>query len=168
MNSKQVVAVVSIVALLFIIVYPAFSTGTILVLVRSMKIENAEHIYVTVNAVRAHRSGVGSSEGWELVSNESRKIDLVSLANQSMSLEKGQVSVAKYDTIRIEVSNITWVYNKTTTKLAVDFSQLPASIDFAVNAGRQSVITLVLTGHQENRLGTKFFVSNLNATLTET
>jgi hypothetical protein len=76
--------------------------------------------------------------------------------------------VASYDKVRIDVSNVTWVFNKTNTKLQLDSPQLPASLDFMVKAGKEVAITLVLTGHQEDLQGTKSFISTLNATMFET
>lgn len=167
MNSKQVVAVVGLVALLIIIVYPALSIGSTSVLVRSTKISKADHVYVTVGNMWAHRLGQSSSEGWELISNESQTVDLVTLAESTTTLGKGSLSVTKYDMIRIDISNVTWVYNKTSSKLQVETTELPANVEFTVVAGKESVITLVLTGHQEEISGTKFFMAQLNATLTE-
>lgn len=168
MNSKQVVAAVSVVALLLIIVYPALSVGAVSVLVRSAKIEKAEHIYVTVNDVWAHKAGQGSSEGWEMVSNQTKTIDLIALGNSTTTLGKGDISLARYDIIRIEVSNVTWVFNKTTTKLEVESSQLPTNVDFTVRAGKEAVITLTLGGRREETQGSRFFVPTLNATIAET
>jgi len=167
-NSKQVVAAVSVVALLLIIVYPALSVGAVSVLVRSAKIEKAEHIYVTVNDVWAHKAGQGSSEGWEMVSNQTKTIDLIALGNSTTTLGKGDISLARYDIIRIEVSNVTWVFNKTTTKLEVESSQLPTNVDFTVRAGKEAVITLTLGGRREETQGSRFFVPTLNATIAET
>jgi hypothetical protein len=165
-NSKQVVAVVGLVALLIIIVYPALSIGSTSLLVRSTKINEADHVYVTIGNTWAHRLGRSSSEGWELISNQSQTVDLVTLADSTTALGKGSLSVSQYDMIRIDISNVTWVYNNTSSKLHVETTELPANVEFTVVAGKESVITLVLTGHQEEISGTKFFMAQLNATLT--
>lgn len=82
-----------------------------------------------------------------------------------MLFGKGQVSLGDYDIIRIEISNVTWVFNKTTTKLEVESSQVQSQLDFTVQAGRESLITLVMTGYQQEIRGTNFFVPSLTAAL---
>lgn len=164
MNSKQIVAAVSVVVLVVILAYPSLSTGTITILLQSGKMEKADHVYALVGSVWVHRLGQSSSDGWELVSNQSQTVDLVSLENTTMTFAKGQVPLGGYDSVRIEVSNVTWLYNKTTTRLSVQLPQLQTKIGFTAQAGRESTITLVLGGHTEEVRGTKFFVPNLNAT----
>ena len=166
MNSKQIVAVVGILALLAVIVYPALSTGPVSITVGSMRGEKADHIFVTIDDVWAHRAGQVSPEGWELISNQSQTVDLVALSNSSATLGKGTLSVAKYDMVRVDVSNVTWVYNKTSTQLQVESSQIPTNVEFTIVSGKETVIALVLTGHEESISGTNFFTSQLNATAT--
>ncbi len=168
MNSKQVVAAIGIVVLLAVVVYPALTTSTVSVLVRSAKIEKADHVYVTVDNVWAHRAGQTSDVGWELISNQTKTIDLVSLANSQTNLGNGQVTVANYDAVRIGISNVTWVFNKTTSDLSVQSPELPANLDFTVKAGQETTITLTLTGEQQTITGTNLFMANLNATLSQT
>jgi hypothetical protein len=162
-NSKQIVAVVGIFALLAIIAYPALSTGSVSIIVRSVKTEKADHMYVTINGVWAHRAGQVSPQGWQLISNQSWTLDLMALTNSSATLCRGSLSVVKYDMVKISVSNVTWVYNKTTTRLQVESSEMPANVEFTVVSGKESMITLVLTGHEQDIQGTRFFISQLNA-----
>ena len=164
MNSKQIVAAVSVVALLVILVYPALATGTATVHIRSSKIDKGDHVYITIGNVWAHRSGQSGSEGWQLIANQSQTVDLISLENTSMLFGKGQIALGDYDTVRMEISNITWVFNGTTKILEVESSQIQSNLDFTVQAGRESIIALVLTGHQEEIRGTNFFVPILSAT----
>lgn len=168
LNSKQVVAAVSVGILLIILIYPAVSTSTVSVTVRSTKIEGADHVYVTVKDIWAHQKGQGSTVGWRLVSNQSQPIDLVSLVNSSMSLGAGQVPVASYDAVRLDISNITWVFNKTTSQLATASPQLDAKLEFTAVAGRGSLIALVLGGQQQVVGTAKVFAPTINATLTGT
>jgi hypothetical protein len=165
-NMKQIVAVLGIFALLAIIAYPAFSTGSVSVIVHSLKAQNADHIYVTINDVWAHRAHQTSDQGWELISNQSQTIDLTALTGSNATLGKGTLSVADYDMVKINVSNVTWVYSKNSTQLQVESPVMFANVEFTVTSGKQSSITLVLTGHEEEISGTKFFLSQLNATAT--
>ncbi len=168
LNSKQVVAVVAVALLLIILIYPAISTSGVSVTVRSTKIEGADHIYVTVSGIWAHQRGQASTVGWTLVANQSQTIDLISLGNSTKSLGAGQVPVASYDAVRLELSNVTWLFNKTTTQLAIFSPQLDASLEFTAMAGRESSITVVLGGRQQVVGTSRFFAATLNATLTQT
>ena len=166
-NSKQVVAAVAVALLLIILIYPAISTGGVSVTVRSPKIEGAEHIYVTVNGIWAHQRGQASTVGWTLVANQSQTIDLISLVNSTKSLGAGQVPVASYDAVRLELSNVTWVFNKTTTQLTIVSPQLDARLEFTAMVGKESSITVVLGGQQQVVGPSRFFAATLNATLTK-
>lgn len=164
MNSKQIVAAVAVIALVIILVYPALSTGTVSILVRSEKLENADHVYLTIDNIWAHRAGRPSQEGWELVLNQSQTIDLVPLVNSTTSLVKDEVSISRYDAIRLEISNVTWVFNKTSTKLQLQLSEFHAELEFVVQGGRESVITLAISGRQQEIGGTGFFLATVKAT----
>jgi hypothetical protein len=164
-DSKQIVAAVSVVILIVILVYPAVSTGNVTVLLRSAKIDQADHVYVTVSSVWAHRQGQPVSNAWQLVSNMTETVDLVSLENTTLTSAKQLVPVGGYDSVRIDISNVTWVFNKTTTRLSVQSSQVETNLDFTAQAGQDATITLVLSGHMEEISGTQLFVSKLSATL---
>jgi len=166
-DSKQVVAVASAVVLIVILVYPALSTGPVSVVVKSAEIKDAEHVYVTISHIWVHKGSQASFEGWNLLSNQTQTLDLVTLTNASQVLGRADVSLGDYDTIRIEISNVTWTFNNTTSKLQVETSLLPAPVDFTVRAGKETVIVLVLTGQQKQVQDTKFFVASLNATLSQ-
>jgi hypothetical protein len=164
-NSKQIVAVISVVVLVAILAYPALSTGTISIVLASSKMENADHVYALVGNIWIHRLVQSSSGAWELVSNQTQTIDLVTLENKTMMFAKHEIPVGSYDSIRLEVTNVTWVFNGTTTRLSVESTQLQTKLVFTVQAGREGTIGLTLSGHMEEIRGTKFFVSNVNARL---
>ena len=79
MNSKQVVSAVSVVVLLVILLYPTLSTGAVSMTLKSNKIGNADHVYVTLRDVWAHQTGQSESQGWRILSNTSKTLDLVSM-----------------------------------------------------------------------------------------
>jgi hypothetical protein len=164
-NSKQIVATISAVILVVILVYPALATGTISIVLSSAKIQQADHVYATVENLWVHHAGQPGSNGWELLSNQSQTVDLVGLQANGMRFVKGQVSVGSYDSVRMNISNVTWVYNNTTSKLTIELSQLQTKLEFTAQAGKESTITLIFTAKQEQIAGTTVFVSNLNATL---
>lgn len=166
MNSKQIVSIVAAIALVLIIVYPAVSTGTVTVYLKSMKLENADHVYVVVKEIWAHQAGQSDAQGWKLMTNQSESLDLVNLQTSTATLGKGDLSLASYDGVRLNIVNVTWVYNKTSTNLQVEFSPLQANIDFAVNVGSASSITLVIGGHKEAAQSSNLFAATLTANAT--
>jgi Domain of unknown function (DUF4382) len=165
-NSKQIVAALSVVLLLVILIYPAVSTGSVLVTIGGIKIDEADHVYVTVGGVLVHERGQSNATGWKSVSNQSQTIDLISLENLTKSLATGQLSVARYDSVRLSVVNVTWVFNNTTTNLLTVSPNLDANLEFTLAAGRELTIAILLGGHQEVIGASKFFQANMTVTAT--
>jgi hypothetical protein len=166
-NSKQILAAVSAVVLIVILAYPALSTATATVSLRSGKIEQADHVYVTIGSVWAHKVDQPPADGWELVSNSTETVDLTSLQETAFASAKQQIPVGGYDTVRLEISNVTWIFNSTTTRPSIESPQIQTKLDFTAQAGRETTIALVLSGHMEEVGGSQIFVCDLNATIGE-
>jgi hypothetical protein len=164
-NSKQIVAAISALILIVILVYPTFSTGALSAALTSTKIAGADHVYATVGNLQIHHTGRPESEGWEVVYNQTQTVDLVLLQNTTLNFPKGQVPLGSYDSIRMYLTNVTWVFNQTYTRLSVQSTQVEVKLDFTSQGGRAVSVALVLSGHQEVLQGNKFFVSTLKATL---
>jgi len=165
-NSKQILAAASAVVLIVILVYPSVSVGTLTVSLTSSKLTNAEHLYVTINTIWAHPKGQATGGGWVLVYNKTVNADLAALQNSSMILGSGQISSGDYDQIRIEVSNATWVFNKTSTPLGVASPEIDGNLDFTVGAAKATTILITLTSQKELIANSDYFTSTMNATLT--
>jgi len=166
-NSKQIVAALSVILLLVILIYPAVSTGNISVTIRGLKIDNAEHVYVTVAGVWVHERDESNATGWKTVSNQSQTFDLISLENLTRPLATSEISVARYDFVRLSLSNVTWVFNKTSTSLPTTSPNLDANLEFTLAAGRGLTINVLLGGQQEVIGASKFFQPTMTATLAE-
>ena len=164
MNSKQVVAAVSAIILLVIVIYPALSSGSLSISLKSASIANADHVYVRIDDVWGHRVGQSQSQGWELLLNTTTTVDLVSLVT-SPDVIKGNAPVASYDSLRLDVSNVTWVYNGTSTNLQLESRQLSSSIDFTVKSSQNLPLVVVVNGRSETLQGQKYFAATLTATL---
>jgi hypothetical protein len=165
-NSKQVVAAISAIVLVIILVYPAVSVGTVSVVLASTRIKKADHVYITIDSIWAHPKGQATGGGWVLISNQSLSTDLVSLENSSRFLASGQISSGDYDSIRIEVSNVTWVFNKTRTTVGVASPDIDGSVDFSVGAARTASILITLSSQEELIASSEYFTGTMNATLT--
>ena len=166
MNSKQIVAAISVVVLVVIVVYPALSVGTVSVSLASLRISKADHVYVTIDRVWVHPKGQASDAGWVVVSNQSVSADLVSLENSSRYLGSGQVASGDYDAIRIQVSNATWVFNKTTTNLGIASPEIEGAIAFTVGPAKPTNVLVTVSSQEELIANSEYFTGTLNATLT--
>ena len=164
MNSKQVVAAVSAVILLIILIYPALSSGSLSISLKSTTIPDADHVYLTINDLWAHRAGQSQSQGWELVFNSTKTVDLVSLVN-SPDVIRGVAPTGTYDALRLDVSNVTWVYNGTTSDLQLESTQLNTRIDFTAKASQDLPLIMVVNARSEILQGQRFFTATLNVTL---
>jgi hypothetical protein len=164
MNSKQVVAAVSVVILLVILIYPALSSGSLSISLKSESIPKADHVYITLKDVWTHRAGQSQSQGWELVFNTTKSVDLTSLVN-SPDVIKGNAPVATYDALRVDLSNVTWVFNGTSSNLQLESNQLISNIGFTVRSSQDLPLIMVIVGRSETLQGQRFFAATLNATL---
>ena len=165
MNSKQVIAGISVAVLLVILVYPALSTGAVSISVKSAKIANADHVYVIVREMWVHPTGQSQSQGWRLLSNTSKTVDIVGLQSVTV-LVSVQVPVGSYDSIRVNLSNVTWTYGSTTNRLQLEAGQLSANINFMVQAARSQPLVMMISGHREFVQGQMFFSPTLDVTLS--
>ena len=164
MNSKQVVAAISVVILLVILIYPALSFGTLSISLESKSIPEANRVIITITSIWAHRAGQSQSQGWELVSNSTESVDLMSLV-ASPDVIKGNAPTATYDTLRVDVSNVTWVFNGTSSNLQLESDQLTSNIDFTVRSSQDLPLIVLIVGRSEILQGQRFFAATLNATL---
>ena len=166
MNSKQVVSAVSVVVLLVILLYPTLSTGAVSMTLKSNKIGNADHVYVTLRDVWAHQTGQSESQGWRILSNTSKILDLVSLQTTAVLID-GKLPAGMYDSVRVDLANATWVYAGRITVLQLESTQLSSKLDFTVTASRSVPLTLMVGGFQETLQGQRFLSASLNASLLD-
>jgi hypothetical protein len=166
MNSKQLVAAASAVILLVILIYPALSSGSLSISLKSTIIPDADHVYLTINQLWAHRAGQSQSQGWELVVNSTKTVDLVAIVN-SPDVMRGVAPAAGYDMLRLDVSNVTWVYNGTTSDLQLESRQLSSNIDFTAKASQDLPLIMVVNARSEILQGQKFFSATVNVTLAD-
>jgi len=166
MNSKQVVSAISVAVLLVILVYPTLSTGSVSMTLMSNKIANADHVYVTLRDVWAHQTGQDENQGWRSLSNISKTLDLVSLQATPLLMD-GKLPAGRYDSVRVDLANATWVYVGRVTVLPLEVTQLSSKLDFTVTAGRSVHLTLMVGGFQETLAGQRFLSASLNASLLD-
>jgi len=164
MNSKQIVAAISTILLLVILIYPALASGTLSFSLESKTIPKADHVIITITGIWAHRQGQSPNQGWELVVNSTKSIDLMSLVT-SPDVVKGNAPVATYDNLRIDVSNVTWVFNGTSSNPQLESDQLTSNILFTVRSSQNLPLIIVIIGRSDILQGQRFFAATLNTTL---
>lgn len=155
------------VILLVVLIYPALSTGTVSVALRSSEIDKADHVFVVLDSVWVHAKGESSTAGWKSILNQSQEIDLISLESSSQPLATRQMPVGTYDSVRLVVSNVTWIYNKTTANLTLASHNLESSIEFTLATGKDVSMTILLGASQQSVGASKFFATSLNATVSQ-
>jgi cell division protein YceG involved in septum cleavage len=165
-NSKQVVAAVSAVILVVILVYPSVSVGAVSVSLQSAGINKADHVYITIDSVWAHQKGQATGEGWKVVFNQSVSVDLVSLESSAKLIGTGQIPSGDYDSIRIQVSNVTWVFNKTTAPLGIASPEVDGTLDFTVGTGKGTNILITLFSQQQMIANSQYYTAIMSATKT--
>jgi hypothetical protein len=148
------------------LVYPAISVGVVSVSLASARIRKADHVYVTIDSVWAHPKGQATGAALVLISNQSLRADLVSLQNSTKFLGSGQISSGDYDSIRMEISNVTWIYNKTTTTLGVASPEIDGTLDFTVGSTTTTTILITLSSQEQLIANSEYFTGTMNATLT--
>jgi len=166
-NLKQVIAALGVIGLLVIVVYPALATGTVTVSIRPGNVSLADHIYVTLTDVSAHRFGQSGGQGWEMIANQSRTIDLVTMGNSPSILANGQIPASVYDMVRIDIANVTWVYRQNSTNLQLQSSLVSVNLNFTIQAQKGLGIDLTLSGQSLNVVGTEYFSPTLTATVSQ-
>ena len=161
------IAAIGVIVLLVMVVYPALATGTIAVSINAGKISLADHIYVTLTDISGHRAGQSGGQGWELIANQSRTIDLVTMGNSPTILGTGQIPVSSYDMIRIDIANVTWVYKQNSTNLQLQSSLVSVNLNFTIQAQKSVGIEMTLSGQSLNVVGTEYFSPTLTATVSD-
>ena len=166
MNSKQIVAAISVIVLIFILVYPSVAVGSVSVVLASAQIPKADHVYITINRVWAHPKSQAAGTGWVVIVNQTVTADLVVLENSTKSLGSGQIASGDYDSVRIEVSNVTWVFNKTTTVLGVSSPEVDGTVSFTVGSAKPTTILITLTSQKQLIANSEYYGGTMNATVT--
>jgi len=123
-------------------------------------------MYVTLKDVWAHQTGQSESQGWRILSNTSKILDLVALETTTVLID-GKLPAGRYDSVRVDLANATLVYAGRITILQLESTQISSKLDFTVTASRSVPLTLMVGGFQEALQGQRFFSASLNASLLD-
>jgi len=141
MRAKQIVAVIVLLVVALLIVVPPFLNGGAKMTLSSTTSVNADHLYVTIGEISAHRTDLSGTSAWQPVSNMSTVVDLT-LANMSKTVALGNLPLGQYDTVRVRVTNATVIINGTSQKVQLDSRLFTVPVSFLAQFGASTVITL--------------------------
>jgi len=141
MRAKRIVAVIVLLVVAFLIVFPPFATGGVRVTLSSMTSVPADHLYLTIGEVSAHRVDISGASGWQVISNKSLLVDLTT-ANMSETIALGNLPLGQYETLRVKITNATMIVNGVQQRVQLDSSVFPIPVSFLTRLGTDAVITL--------------------------
>ena len=141
MRAKQIVAVIVLLVVALLIGVPPFLNGGAKMTLSSTTSVNADHLYVTIGEISAHRTDLSGTSAWQSVSNMSTVVDLTR-ANMSETVALGNLPLGQYDTVRVRVTNATVIINGTSQKVQLDSRLFTVPVSFLALFGASTVITL--------------------------
>lgn len=163
---KQVVAAVSIALVALIILAPPLLLGQIVVQVRpSATGELLQSLNVTVTEISAHRSGMPEATGWVTISNETKTLDFLRIANLTEHLMSGTLSLGRYDRIRLFVTNATALVNGTSTRVELPQAIVDVPVAFDSRYGVSTTILVTITGQLRKEDTRAIWDPSYNATI---
>jgi len=141
MRAKRIVAVIVLLVIAFLIVFPPFATGGVRVTLSSTTSVAADHLYLTIGEVSGHRVDISGASGWQVISNKSLLVDLTT-ANMSETIALGNLPLGQYETLRVKITNATMIVNGVQQRVQLDSSVFPIPVSFLTRLGTDAVTTL--------------------------
>jgi hypothetical protein len=141
MQAKQIVAVAILLVIAFLLVFPPLLNGGARVTLSSATSVHADHIYVTIGEISAHRADISGSSAWQSISNKSTRVDLT-LANISETVASGTLPLGEYETVRVKVTNATVMINGTSRRVQLESSVFTIPVSFLTRFGTDAIIVL--------------------------
>jgi len=168
MTAKRIAAVFLICVILFLLIYPSIGSGTVILKVRSTPVTtepSVERIYVTCKLVMAHPSNVANNSGWRVLANETRRLELVALANTTELFAESRLAAGKYDMIKIQITNASAIINGTEVELEAPPKDVMITVEFTLRIDRETTILLDLQSNYQEILTLKRVLPVVNATV---
>ena len=166
MRPKQILAIAVLLFVAFLIVYPPLASSSVAVALSPSSNLTAEHVYVTIAEISAHRADTLEPSGWSSVSNKTIEVDLA-VVNSTQSVALGSLPLGQYDSIRIRISNATAVVNGASKKVQLSSNVFTASVSFMVQLGAQAHVLLKVTSGLDESTGSTTLNLSFNAIPTK-
>lgn len=141
MRAKQILALIVLLLVAFLIVVPPLLNGGVKVNLSSTTSVQAEHLYLTIGEISAHRTDISGSSAWQSISNKSTVVDLTS-ANVTETVALGSLPIGQYETVRVTVTNATVIINGTSKKVQLESRVFTIPVSFLTRLGTNTAIML--------------------------
>jgi len=141
MRAKRIIAVIVLLVVAFLIVFPPLMNGGVKVTLSSTTSLHADHLYVTISEISAHRLDIGGPSAWQSISNKSTLVDLA-VTDMSEVVALGSLPLGQYEAIRVKVTNATMITNGASRNLQLESSVISVSVPFLVQFGTNTVVML--------------------------
>ena len=141
MQAKRIIAVIVLLVVAFLIVFPPLANGGVRVTLSSSPPVNADRVNVTIGEISAHRIDISGPSAWQTISNESILVDLTA-ANMNEMIAVGSLPLGQYETIRVRVTNATAVVNGTSRRVQLESSVFTIAAPFLIRFGTETLIIL--------------------------
>jgi len=141
MRAKQIVAVAVLLVIALLLVFPPLLNGSAKVTLSWATSVHADHVYVTIGEISAHRADISGLSAWQSISNKSSRVDLA-LASTSETIASGTLPLGEYETVRVKVTNATVIINGTSQRVQLESSVFTIPFSFLTRFGTDSVIML--------------------------
>jgi hypothetical protein len=141
MRARRIIAVIVLLVVAFLIVFPPLMNGGVKVTLSSTISLQADHLYVTISEISAHRLDISGPSAWQSISNKSTLVDLT-MTNVSEVVALGGIPLGQYEAIRVKVTNATIITNGASRNLQLESSLISVSVPFLVQFGTDVVVTL--------------------------
>ena len=141
MRGKQIVAVAVLLVVALLLVFPPLLNGGAKVTLSSATSVHADHVYVTIGEISAHRADISGPSAWQSISNKSIRVDLT-LTNMSETVALGTLPLGQYETVRVRVTNATVIINGTSQKVQLESRVFTIPVSFLTQFGTSTVIML--------------------------
>ena len=165
MRAKRIVAVIVLLVVAFLIVFPPLANGGVRVTLSSTAPVHADHLYLTLGEISAHRIDISGPSAWQVISNKSILVDLT-MANMTKTVALGTLPLGQYETIRVKVTNATMIVNGASQRIQLDSSVFAIPVSFLARLGTDAVVTLrVAPEVQESTDGVTLKLSFTAATI---
>ncbi|OGF58816.1 MAG: hypothetical protein A2Y62_10040 [Candidatus Fischerbacteria bacterium RBG_13_37_8] len=114
-------------------------SATIRILLKDSPIDEAEHIYVTINRIRVHKA---SPENFIVISEEEQVFDLLELKNNPRPLIEASLTAGHYNQIRMDVISGTIVIGGAEFQMKIPSSEIKIPVQFTLEQDMTAKLTL--------------------------
>ena len=126
----------------------AQATGQLVVKIKDYPTE-LEELWLTIDAVRVHRKGVGNATWFNISVVQTGPFDLLRLTNFSIVLAVQELPVANYTEIRFHTTSANATINGTSTPLRITTEWMMIKTHFEIRDTQVTSVTIDITVKEE-------------------